>query len=184
MFLEPCTIAHDPCHHEFLWGRLRPGSELYKVTQVQVQDLEQKLNLGHVVFRDFVFNFSSHRTLDLHEDTIFRDAVGRSAQKGPLWVLHEPYFVRLSARQGVVHVTGHGLELCAVLRRLVPGPGLFQNFFVEQRIWTFVPIEPEGTRNVTRREEILTEREPLGTPLFEVLSVQEFLDPGVHSDVS
>jgi len=180
VFLEPFTVSCDSSHHEFLGGGVRPGTKLDKVTNVQIQDFEEELYLGDVVLWDFVFNFTRHGTLDFDQDPVFRDAIGRSAQKRPFGVLHKTQFVRLSSRQGVIHVPGHGLELCPVLRRLVPGPSLFENFFMEQSIRTFVPIESERARDITGREEILTEREPLLTPLLEVRSVQEFLDSGVH----
>ena len=72
------------------------------------------------MLRDFVLNFSSQRTLDFDQDSIFCDTISRSAQKWIFWVLDQTNLVGLSARPGVVQVSGDWLEKGAVRRGGIP----------------------------------------------------------------
>ena len=62
---------------------------LKEITHLKIHNFKQKLNLWQVVSRNFRFNLSTQRTLNLEESTRFRDSIRTSAEKFVYRMLHK-----------------------------------------------------------------------------------------------
>jgi len=179
--LEPFTVSLDPCHDELLWdgdsvligstGRL----VLHKVTVLKVQNLEQELNLRHVVHRNLVFNFASQRAFNLEQNTVVRDAVCGTPDKRVVPVLDEANFSRLFPEPLVIHVADQRLEEGAVCSGGISCPFCLENLFADECIWGLVMVVPDGRCDVARGNHIFTKFQPFVRPLVGVFRLLELL---------
>jgi hypothetical protein len=98
------------------------------------------LNLWKIVFWDLVFYLASQRTLNLDEESVLRDPIGRPSKKGVLGVLDKTNLMGLPVGPGIIQVTGNWLQESAVSRCGIPGPRLLQDLFGQEIIGFFVTI--------------------------------------------
>ena len=180
--LEPFAVSLDSSHDELL-GEMRnsvliwrPGRlVLHKVTVLKVQNLEQELNLGHVVHWNLVFNFASQRAFNLEQNSVVRDAVGRTPDKGIVPVLNKSNFGGIFPKPRVVQITYERLEERPVRRGDVSCPFCLENLLSNKCIRRLVVIVPNGRCDVTRCDHIFTKFQPFVRPLVGVFRLLELL---------
>ena len=95
---------------------------LHEITLLQVCNLELKLNLWPIVFRNVRLDLPGQRTLNFDQDSIFSDAFRGCAEPWILPVLNKTNLVRLSVEFLIIQVPDKGFEPRPVFRRGVPGP--------------------------------------------------------------
>lgn len=154
MFLKPSAIPNNSDNHKLLgWA----WSILNKITFIQISHLQQKLNLRNVVTGNFGFYFTGQGTLDFNQETILGDTVCRSTEPWILWVSNNPNLMRYVTVPLVIQVPCCRLEKRPVRRGCISSPFGLENLFFYKRVCTLVPILPDCTCNIARRNHIFSE---------------------------
>lgn len=137
---EPLAVSVNPNDNEFLWSWLNSpfgagGFVLHEIALLQVGNLELKLNLWPIVFRNLCLNLATHRTLDFNQNPIFSDTVWGCAEPGVLAVLDKTNLVGLSVVFCVIQVPDKGFETRPMFCGGVSGPLGSQNLLFDKCIF-------------------------------------------------
>lgn len=128
------------------------------------------------MFRNLWFNFTSQRTFDLDEQTVFRDTICRPPEPFVDGVLHETNLVASAAICLVIKIPSNWFEDGSACSRLVATPFLFSHLFDKKLTRLLVWIITTRSSRITRGEHIFTQIQPFLATLLEVRRLKKGFD--------